>query len=167
MTEPSTAALAASIVAGQAASGGTVAVAESLTGGLVLAALTAVPGSSTVVRGGVVAYASDVKADVLGVDPTLLARTGAVDAEVALAMAEGVRDRLGATVGVGTTGEAGPDSASGQPVGTVHVAAVGPAGVVVRSLHLAGDRAAIRAASVHAALAAAAALALPEPPSRG
>jgi nicotinamide-nucleotide amidase len=153
VSEPDVTALAASIIATQAAVGSTTAVAESLTGGLVLAALTAVPGASRVVRGGVVAYALDVKGTLLDVDPVLLERTGAVDPAVALAMAQGVRARLGATVGVGTTGEAGPDSASGAPVGTVHVAAVGPAGVVTRSLHLSGDRAAIRAAAVGAALA--------------
>lgn len=145
-------ALAATVVHGLDAAGGTVAVAESLTGGLVLAALTSVAGASSVVRGGIVAYATDLKAQMLGVDGALLARTGAVDPEVARAMAAGARARLGATWAVATTGEAGPESASGQPVGTVHVAVVGPGVDRLRALQLAGDRAAVRAASVTAAL---------------
>src|SRR4029077_19146959 len=82
------------------ARGMTVAAAESLTGGLVTAALTTVPGASAVVRGGVVAYAADLKSALLGVDPGLLARVGTVHRDVALAMARGVRERLGASVGV-------------------------------------------------------------------
>ena len=100
----------------------TVAVAESLTGGLVVAALVGVPGASKVVRGGVVAYMSDVKAAVLGVDADLLARRGAVDRDVALAMARGVAERLGADYGVATTGVAGPDPQDGHPVGELWVA---------------------------------------------
>jgi nicotinamide-nucleotide amidase len=137
-----------------AGSGRTVAVAESLTGGLVLAALTDVPGASRVVRGGVVAYATDVKADLAGVAPELLARVGAVHPDVARALAEGVRDRLGATYGVGTTGVAGPDQQDGRPVGEVHVAVAGPDGTVVRTLRPGGhgDRAEVRRAAVAAAL---------------
>src|SRR5690348_4361122 len=91
------------------AGGQTVAVAESLTGGLVAAALTDVPGSSASFRGGVVAYATELKADLLGVDAMMLRRHGAVYPQVAAAMAQGVRARLGATYGVATTGVAGPD----------------------------------------------------------
>jgi nicotinamide-nucleotide amidase len=126
--------------------------AESLTGGLVCAALTSVPGASTVVRGGVVAYASEVKADLLGVDPELLAREGAVCEPVAAQLADGIRRVLGCAVGVSTTGVAGPDPADGQPVGTVFVGASGPWGIVVEPLALTGDRDQIRAASVLAAL---------------
>jgi nicotinamide-nucleotide amidase len=126
--------------------------AESLTGGLVCAALTSVPGASTVVRGGVVAYASEVKADLLGVDPELLAREGAVCEPVAAQLADGIRPVLGCAVGVSTTGVAGPDPADGQPVGTVFVGAIGPWGIVVEPLALTGDRDQIRAASVLAAL---------------
>ena len=126
--------------------------AESLTGGLVCAALTSVPGASTVVRGGVVAYASEVKADVLGVDRDLLAREGAVCAPVAAQLADGIREVLACAVGVSTTGVAGPDPADGRPVGTVFVAASGPWGIVVESLALTGDREEIRAASVLAVL---------------
>ena len=82
--------------------------AESLTGGLVAAALTDAPGSSAAFRGGVVAYATELKADLLGVDAMMLRRHGAVYPPVAAAMAEGVRARLGATYGVATTGVAGP-----------------------------------------------------------
>ena len=102
------------------ARGQTIAAAESLTGGLVAAALTSVPGSSAAFRGGVVAYATDLKAAVLGVPDDLLERRGAVDAAVAEAMAEGARTRMWTTVGVATTGVAGPDPAEGKPVGTVY-----------------------------------------------
>lgn len=135
------------------AAGQTVAVAESLTGGLVTAALTEVAGASRVVRGGVLAYAKDVKAQLLGVDEVLLARVGAVDADVAEQMAAGVRTLMDATFGLATTGVAGPDPADGKPVGTVYVAVVGPGSSRVRALSLSGDRARIRADSVSAALA--------------
>lgn len=136
----------------------TVAAAESLTGGLVTAALTAVPGASAVVRGGVTAYATPLKAALLGVDARLLARGGAVQAPVALAMAHGVRRLLGARLGLATTGVAGPDRQDGQPVGRVFVAAgwqtaEGVQQDEVRRLDLRGDRAAIRAATVDAVLA--------------
>lgn len=144
--------LAAEVIARLTASGATVAVAESLTGGLLCAALTSVPGASVVLRGGVVAYATDLKATLLGVDPTLLDRVGPVDPDVAAAMARGARSALAATFGVATTGEAGPDSATGQPVGTVHVAVSGPGGDEVASLVVGGDRAAVRGAAVAAAL---------------
>lgn len=130
----------------------TVGTAESLTGGLVCAALTSVPGASAVVRGGVVAYASDVKVGVLGVDPGLLEREGAVCAPVATALAEGVRRVLPSAVGISTTGVAGPDPADGRPVGTVFVAASGPWGILVEEHTLTGDREEIRVASVGAAL---------------
>ncbi|MGB7980132.1 MAG: CinA family protein [Candidatus Nanopelagicales bacterium] len=146
-------ALAAEVVDRLAALGASIAVAESVTGGRVASALTGVSGASTVLRGAVVAYATDVKASVLGVDPQLLAERGPVCSEVALAMAAGVRDLLGATMGVATTGEAGPQSGSGQPVGTVHIAVAGSAGPRSVALHLDGDRAAIQTGSTRAALA--------------
>ena len=124
--------------------GQTVAVAESLTGGLLAAALVEVPGASVVFRGAIVAYATDLKRSLLGVPASLLDRNGAVHPDVARAMAEGVRSRLAATFGLATTGVAGPDPADGQPVGTVHVAASGPPGPAVCSLSLAGDRRSIR-----------------------
>lgn len=136
--------LAASIVGLLTRRGLTVATAESLTGGLVCAAITAVPGASVVFRGGVVAYATDLKAALLGVPASLLAARGAVDPAVAGAMAEGVRERLGAAVGAATTGVAGPDPAEGKPRGTVHVAVSAGGGRVTRTLTLAGDRQQIR-----------------------
>ncbi|MBY8881950.1 CinA family protein [Actinacidiphila acidipaludis] len=132
--------------------GWTLAVAESLTGGLVAAEIASVPGASRSFRGSVTAYATDVKHLVLGVDAGLLAARGAVDPDVARNMAEGVRDRLVADWGVSTTGVAGPDPQDGKPVGTVFVAVAGPAGTEVRALELSGDRAAIRTASVAAVL---------------
>lgn len=135
--------------------GRTVATAESLTGGLLGAALTAVPGVSRVYRGGVVAYATELKHQLLGVDAGLLARVGAVDAEVAGAMAQGVRDRLGADYGVATTGVAGPDPQDGHPPGTVWVAIAGPSGTSVVAASVpepVGDRAAVRRLTVASAL---------------
>lgn len=132
--------------------GATIATAESLTGGLVCATLVGVPGASDVVRGGVVAYAADVKVSTLGVPAELVAERGTVDADVAAAMASGVRDRLGATYGIATTGVAGPGPSEGKPAGTVHVAVAGPDGVDTRLLHLPGDRAEIRSGTVDALL---------------
>ncbi|MEU6658670.1 CinA family protein [Streptomyces sp. NPDC046821] len=106
--------------------GQTLAVAESLTGGLVAAEITSVPGASRVFRGSVTSYATELKRDVLGVDGTLLAERGAVDPDVAQQMATGVRRALGADWGISTTGVAGPDEQDGQPVGTVFVAVEGP-----------------------------------------
>ena len=134
------------------AAGATVATAESLTGGLVCATLVSVPGASDVVRGGVVAYAAEVKIAVLGVDETLVTERGTVDAEVAAQMAAGVRDRLGATYGISTTGVAGPGPSEGKPAGTVHVAVAGPHGVETRLLALSGDRDQIRSETVDALL---------------
>ncbi|MEU6095961.1 CinA family protein [Streptomyces sp. NPDC047079] len=141
--------------------GETLAVAESLTGGLVAAEITAVAGASKVFRGSVTAYATDLKRDVLGVDGTLLADRGAVDPQVAAQMAAGVRKALGADWGLATTGVAGPDPQDGQPVGTVYVAVSGPFegvsdeldGGKVASLRLNGDRAEIRMESVRSVLA--------------
>lgn len=133
--------------------GWTVATAESLTGGQVAATLVDVPGASRSLRGGVVAYATDVKGSVLGVDADLLAAHGAVHPDVARQMAERVRGLLGADVGLGTTGVAGPDPQDGFPPGTVHVAVATPEGTVVRTLSLPGDRAAVRAATCAAVLA--------------
>ncbi len=135
-------------IAALVAAGATVATAESLTGGLVAAALTSVPGASSVVLGGVVAYDAAVKRAVLGVDAELLRRGGAVQAEVARQMAVGVRSVCGAQWGVATTGVAGPDPADGQPVGTVFVGISGPEGDVVVPLTLRGNREAIRAETV-------------------
>jgi len=134
------------------ARGPSVAVAESLTGGLVTGALTSIAGSSVVVRGAVVAYATELKATLLGVPVDLLARQGPVDPEVAAAMAAGVRRLLGASYGVATTGVAGPGPADGQPQGTVFVAVAGPSGSSGTGLHLAGDRQQVREETVWSAL---------------
>jgi nicotinamide-nucleotide amidase len=116
----------------------TIAVAESCTGGLLGAALTAVAGSSAYVRGGVIAYADDVKAEHLGVGRHLLATHGAVSPEVAEAMAAGVRRRYEADLGVGITGVAGPDASDEKPAGLVFVAVAGPESV--RGIRLDEDR---------------------------
>ena len=126
----------------------TVSTAESLTGGLVAAALTSVPGASAVFRGGIVAYAADLKKSLLGVPADLLDRVGTVHPDIALAMARGARERLAAAVALATTGVAGPDPADGQPVGTVHIAVCTPTGAVHRELALSGTRAQIRQATV-------------------
>lgn len=146
--------VAETLIARFAARSETVAAAESLTAGLFTAALTDVPGASAVVRGGVIVYATDLKASLAGVPAPLLAAEGPVSPQVAAALAAGARDRLGATYGVALTGVAGPDPQAGIAVGTVYVAVACPAGPgVVRRLDLAGDRAAVRAASVAGALA--------------
>jgi PncC family amidohydrolase len=132
--------------------GATVAVAESLTGGLLGATLTAVPGASAGFLGGVTAYATDAKATLLGVPRDLLDRVGAVSAEVAVAMAVGARSRFAATYGIGLTGVAGPDTQDGRPPGTVHVAGAGPAGSAATALALVGDRVSVRSQAVGAAL---------------
>ena len=144
---------AAALLAALVHRGWTIAVAESLTGGLLVSALVDVPGASASVRGGVVAYATDVKARVLGVDEHLLATEGAVHPEVARQMAEGVRRVLGADVGVATTGVAGPEPQDGKPVGTVCIAVVTPDGGASSESFLDGDRPAIRRRAVEAALA--------------
>ncbi|MTD13964.1 nicotinamide-nucleotide amidohydrolase family protein [Nakamurella sp. YIM 132087] len=134
----------------------TVATAESLTGGLLAATLTEVPGASAVVRGGLVVYATDLKATLAGVDRELLDRVGPVDPEVGRALAAGARERCGADLGIGLTGVAGPDPQGGHPVGTCHIALDGPVPALT-SLGPADfaapvSRAAVRAACVTAAL---------------
>jgi nicotinamide-nucleotide amidase len=138
--------------------GETLATAESLTGGMVGAALTDVPGVSAVYRGGVIVYATDLKAKLAGVPEDLLAAVGPVHPDTAAALAAGVRLRLDATYGLATTGVAGPDPQAGVEAGTVYVAAAGPDAVEVRKLELRGDRTAIRRGSVQAVLELAAAL---------
>ncbi|WP_435191633.1 nicotinamide-nucleotide amidohydrolase family protein [Streptomyces sp. bgisy126] len=124
---------AAGVLALLAERGQTLAVAESLTGGLLAAELTGVPGASASFRGSVTAYATALKHELLGVDAVLLAERGAVDPEVASQMAAGVRARLGADWGIATTGVAGPEPQDGQPVGTVYVAVAGPGGETART----------------------------------
>jgi len=146
VTEP------ADIVAALRRRSATVATAESLTGGMVCADLVNVAGASDVVRGGVVAYATDVKKWLLDVPAELVDRVGTVDPEVASAMAEGARARLGATFGVATTGVAGPDPSEDKPVGTAHIAVAGPDAVTTRAYAFGGDRASVRRQATQAAL---------------
>ncbi|MEY9841478.1 CinA family protein [Streptacidiphilus sp. EB103A] len=141
------------VLAALVEAGATVAVAESLTGGLLAAEFVAVPGASRAFRGSVTAYATDLKGSVLGVDAGLLAAKGAVDPTVAEQMAEGVRRLMAADYGVATTGVAGPDPQDGHPVGTVHLAVAGPGGVSSSSLVLSQGRATIRRRTVEAAFA--------------
>ncbi len=131
----------------------TLGTAESCTGGMVAARLTDVPGSSDVVVGGIVAYANEVKLAQLGVDEATLSTFGAVSPEVARAMAEGARKRLGADVAVAVTGIAGPGGGTPEkPVGLVYLHAVTPAGGRSLRLELPGDRRIIRARATVAAL---------------
>lgn len=150
----------------------TVATAESLTGGLLAALLTEVPGSSAVLRGGLIVYATELKHRLAGVDAALLAERGPVDPQVAVELARGARQACTAEVGVGLTGVAGPDPQDGVAVGTWFCAVAGPgerleqraaagatppggrpeAGRVASAEQLSRDRAAIRAAAVCAAV---------------
>lgn len=132
--------------------GQTVAVAESLTGGLLAAELTRRPGSSSTFRGSVVVYATDLKGTLAGVPADLLEAEGAVSERTAAALAAGARERLGADWGLAVTGVAGPDEQEGKPVGTVHVGVAGPAGGEVVSLRVPGDRDRVRALTVTHAL---------------
>lgn len=148
------------VVSTLAGRGHTVAAAESLTGGLLTAVLTEIPGSSAVVRGSIVCYATDVKRELVGVDAALLAAVGAVDPEVAVQLARGVRELCAATVGIGLTGVAGPEPQDGKPVGTVYVALTEPGRTTVsgptsdwfHGCDECGDRAGIRFAAVRIAL---------------
>ena len=143
------------LIGALAARGLTLATAESLTGGLLTAVLTEVPGSSAVVRGGLVVYATDLKHELADVDRALLDRLGPVDPEVAVQLARGARQRCGADVGVGLTGVAGPDPQDGVPVGTWFCAVVGPGErQVLRSGEPTGTgtRSQIRSAAVGAAI---------------
>jgi nicotinamide-nucleotide amidase len=135
----------------------TVAVAESLTGGLLVAELIRIPGASHVVRGGVVAYATDLKSAVLGVDTDLLASRGPVDPDVAEQMAAGVRERLGdgagpASWGISTTGVAGPGAQDGHPAGTVFIGLATSGFASSHRLLLQGDRDSVRRQTVAAAI---------------
>lgn len=127
--------------------------AESLTGGMVGAAITAVPGASAVYVGGAISYTDHEKTALLGVPADLLQRRGAVSAEVAESMAKGCRELLRVEVAIATTGVAGPAlDGRATPVGTVFVACAMPAECRVERLKLAGDRREIRIAATHAAL---------------
>jgi PncC family amidohydrolase len=130
----------------------TLATAESCTGGLLAAAITSVAGSSLFFLGGVVTYANQVKVDSLAVPESLLETHGAVSQEVAEAMALGVRARFGASLGIATTGVAGPGSSEAKPAGLTYVALAGPDGVEVRRLDRDLGRHLNRVAAVEVAL---------------
>ncbi|MBO4163786.1 MULTISPECIES: CinA family protein [Micromonospora] len=130
----------------------TLATVESLTGGLLAAAIVDVAGASAVYRGGLVTYATQLKAELADVPEELLAERGPVDPDVAIALAEGGRRRCATDWGLATTGVAGPEPQDGRPVGLVYVAVAGPGGPVVRRLDLDGGREHIRAATVIEAL---------------
>jgi nicotinamide-nucleotide amidase len=135
------------------AKGLTIGVAESCTGGLLGARLTAIPGSSDVVIGGVIAYSNELKSALLDVPPGVLAHQGAVSDPVVRAMASGARAATGASVGVAITGIAGPGGGSEEkPVGTVWIATDLEGAVESRRLRLIGDRAEVRQRAVQAAL---------------
>ncbi|MEU4241534.1 CinA family protein [Actinoplanes sp. NPDC026619] len=130
----------------------TLATAESLTGGLVASTMVQIPGVSAVFRGGLVVYATELKARLAGVPAALLAERGPVDPDVAKALAVGARERCGADWGIATTGVAGPDPQDGKPVGLVYVAVADRHGADVRELKLDGNREVIRTESVTAVL---------------
>ena len=137
--------------------GHTLAVAESLTGGLLTAELTSIPGASRVVLGGIVAYATDLKSSLLDVDQTLLATEGPVHPEVARQLAWGVRHRLAvsgrpADIGIATTGVAGPTEQGGRSVGTVFLGVSSGESSRFVELALSGDREAIREETVRRAV---------------
>jgi nicotinamide-nucleotide amidase len=139
------------------ARGWSIAVAESLTGGLLVAELIRTPGASAVVHGGIVAYSTELKHTLLGVDSGVLAAHGPVHADVAAQMAAGVRDRMAvgavpATVGISTTGVAGPEPQDGVAVGTVFLGIAVGSDVRATGLQLSGDREAIRRAAVSESL---------------
>lgn len=130
----------------------TLATVESLTGGLLAASIVEIAGVSGIYRGGLVVYATELKATLAGVPTGLLDERGPVDPDVAAALAEGGRQRCGADWGIATTGVAGPEPQDGKPVGLVYVAVAGPNGGEVRELDLDGGRDHIRSAAVTEAL---------------
>ena len=134
------------------AHGATLAVAESLTGGLLGARITEIAGSSAWFAGGVQVYATELKTKLLGVDAALIAEHGVVSEAVARAMAERVRALIGATWALSTTGEAGPESASGVAPGTVWVGLAGPDGSEALRIRMPGDRGRVRDYAVQTAL---------------
>ena len=152
--------LATQLVETMAERGLKLALAESLTGGALASAIVDVPGSSKVFLGSVVAYDTNLKVALLGVESQLLAKNGPVDGQVAAQMAAGARSTmaaaaeigLGSVIGVACTGVAGPDVQGGKPVGLVFIAVDAPGGAQVHEFQFAGNRAEIRSSVVAAAL---------------
>ena len=151
-TTPSTADRAIAVIAAAREAGKTISVAESLTGGALTAALVSVPGASDVVRGGVVAYLPEVKVRVLGVSEATLASAGVVSEATAVEMARGARVLLRADIAVATTGAAGPEPHDGASPGTVCVGAADAVGEHARTVRIEGERGAVSAGAVDAAL---------------
>ena len=143
---------AQALIRGLQAQGLTVATCESLTGGMICAALVDVPGASRVVRGGLITYQTDTKSLLAGVDARLIETHGVVSAEVARAMAAGARDALHADIAVSATGMASPGEIGDPPAGTVFVGLASAAGVQAVELHLTGDRQAVRQQTVDTAI---------------
>lgn len=143
---------AQALIRGLQAQGLTVATCESLTGGMICAALVDVPGASRVVRGGLITYQTDTKSLLAGVDAGLIETHGVVSAEVARAMAAGARDALHADIAVSATGMASPGDINDPPAGTVFVGLASAAGVQAVELHLTGDRQAVRQQTVDTAI---------------
>lgn len=135
-----------------AARGWTLALAESVTGGLVAERLTRVPGAGDVLAGSVVAYMDHAKRDLLGVDARLLATEGAISAAVAMQMAEGARKRLRSDVAIALTGAAGPQAPQGVEVGLVFLALATPEGTTVVERRFEGPRGRVREAAAEEAL---------------
>lgn len=152
MTDPLLGLGVVELVSALASAGETVASAESLTAGLFCASVASVPGSSAVLRGGLVVYATDLKASLAGVDPERLATNGPVSAQTATDLASGARTRCGADWGVGLTGVAGPSEQDGHAVGTVFLGIAGPDGIECVPLTLAGERWDIRLGAVSVAV---------------
>ncbi len=148
--------LSAQVIASCRERGWTLATAESLTAGMLAGCIADTPGSSAVLRGGLVVYATDLKATLAGVDPELLHQRGPVDPAVAVQLSKGAAQRCGASIGVGLTGVAGPDGQDGHSVGEVHIGMTVPAGAgetTVRSFDLGTrPRAVIRQLAVNSAL---------------
>lgn len=142
----------ATLIGGLRNRGLSLAVAESLTGGALSAAIVSVSGASDVYKGGVTTYSAESKVSVLGVSSQLIDSGGTVQAEVALQMALGVQELFGADVAMSTTGVAGPGPAEGHPAGTVHICLAGPGVAKKQELHLKGSRQQIRELTVEASL---------------
>lgn len=136
--------LIAAALADAARRGLTLAVAESVTGGGFCQLCTAIPGASQVLLGGAVVYTPTAKIELTGIDAEVLALEGTVSVATSTALAGGIRERLGASLGMAVTGNAGPTTEGNAPVGTIWWSVVGPVGTMIDHRELAGDRAAVR-----------------------
>jgi nicotinamide-nucleotide amidase len=132
--------------------GATLALAESVTGGLLASRLTAIPGASEAFLGGATVYSAEAKASLLGLDRGQLAQDGTVSEATSRALAQAIRSRLGATWGLGITGNAGPSAEGDAPLGSVFIALAGPGGTISKALLLAGDRVDVQLRSTAQAL---------------